>query len=146
MVLVNFLLNRFLVLLWPTLSVISVIFAIVMLDILSRLTSSEESVHLKSSETILDEVMRLQSTIERTAVRGETQSTLVEKLRSVSISLVSARLKLTKEEFDAVIDQNPEAAIQLIKDQEMLALLSGKTVNLSDLQRIDAILTKIEGM
>ena len=146
MVLVNFLLNRFSVLLWPTLSIISVVFAIVMLDILSRLTSSEESVHLKSSETILDEVLRLQSAIERTAVKGETQSMLVEKIRSVGLSLVSARLKLTKEEFGAVIDQNPEAAIRLIKDQEMLALLSGKTANLSDLQRIDAILTKIEDM
>jgi hypothetical protein len=145
MILVNFLLNRFSVLLWPTLSIISVIFAIVMLNILSRLTSNEKSVHLKDSE-ILDEVMRLQNTIERTVVRSETQSTLVEKLRSVGLSLVSARLKLTKEEFDAVIDQNPEAAIQLIKDQEMLALLSGKTVNLTDLQRIDAILTKIESV
>ena len=146
MVLVNFLLNRFSVLLWPTLSIISVVFAIAMLDVLSRLTSSEESVHLKSSETILDEVLRLQSAIERTAVRGETQSMLVEKIRSVGLSLVSARLKLTKEEFGAVIDQNPEAAIRLIKDQEMLALLSGKSANLTDLQRIDAILTKIEGM
>jgi len=145
MILVNFLLNRFSVLLWPTLSIISVIFAIVMLNILSRLTSNEKSVHLKDSE-ILDEVMRLQNTIERTVVRSETQSTLVEKLRSVGLSLVSARLKLTKEEFDAVIDQNPKAAIQLIKDQEMIALLSGQTLNLTNLQRIDALLTKIESV
>jgi len=146
MILVSFLLDRFSVLLWPTLTVISIIFALVMLDIVSHLVPTERSAHLKNAGIVLDEVVRLQNTIERTASRHETQSVLVEKMRSVALSLVSARLKLTKEEFAAVIDQKPEIAIGLIKDQEMLTLFSGQTINLINLERIDAVLAKIESV
>jgi len=146
MILVSFLLDRFSVLLWPTLTVISIIFALVMLDIVSHLVPTERSAHLKNAGIVLDEVVRLQNTIERTAARHETQSVLVEKMRSVALSLVSARLKLTKEEFAAVIDQKPEIAIGLIKDQEMLTLFSGQTFNLINLERIDAVLAKIESV
>lgn len=146
MILVSFLLDRFSVLLWPTLTVISIIFALVMLDIVSHLVPTERSAHLKNAGIVLDEVVRLQNTIERTASRHETQSVLVEKMRSVALSLVSARLKLTKEEFAAVIDQKPEIAIGLIKDQEMLTLFSGQTFNLINLERIDAVLAKIESV
>jgi hypothetical protein len=146
MILIDFLLNRFSLLLWATLSILSVIFALVMLDILSNLTSSDKLVHLKNVEIVPDEVVRLQKAIERAVAMHETQSVLVEKIRSVGLSLVSARLKLTRDEFGVVFDQNPEAAIQLIKDQEIVALLSGETLNLTNLQQIEALLAKIESL
>lgn len=145
-ILVDFLLDRFSVLLWPTLSIISVIFAIVMLNILFDLTSGQKPVYQRTTETVPDEVVRLQNTIERTITTHETQSVLVEKLRSVGLSLAATRMKFTREQFGALVDQNPKAANEIIKDQELLALLSGEMLNLTDLQRIDAILTKIESV
>jgi hypothetical protein len=145
-ILVDFLLDRFSVLLWPTLSIISVIFAIVMLNILFDLTSGQKPVYPRTTETVPDEVVRLQNTIERAIATHETQSVLVEKLRSVGLSLAATRMKLTREQFGALVDQNPKAANEIIKDQELLALLSGGMLNLTDLQRIDAILTKIESV
>jgi hypothetical protein len=147
-ILIDFLLDRFSVLLWPTLSIISVIFAIIMLNVIFDLTSGQKPVYPKttetSSQTVSDEVVRLQNTIERAIATHETQSVLVEKLRSVGLSLAAARMKLTREQFRALVDQNPKAANGIIKDQELLALLSGGMLNLTDLQRIDTVLTKIE--
>jgi len=120
------------------------IFALLVLDSLSQLTATSRRTRVPKFSPGADEIARLQVTIERINSKHEMQSTLVEKLRSVGLSVASARLNLSKEEFRELIDSNPEFVDARLNDSELLSFLSGRKLTLTDVQEINEVLSRIE--
>jgi len=141
-ILLNFFLAHFEVLIWPALGVTFVVFAICIVDSLSHLTAAPRRTFQPKSRPRGDELARLQATIERNFSKNEAQSTLVERLRTVGLSVASARMNLSKERFCELIVSDPEFVDARLKDNVLLSFLSGK--NVTGIQEIHDVLSRIE--
>jgi len=142
-ILLDFFLENFNVLLWPALGATSLILALLILDSLSQLTTvTERTVHHESARN--DELARLQGAIDRTVSKHETQPIIVDKLRAIGLSIVSARMNLSKERLAELISCNPSLIAERLKDGPMLSFLSGGKLVLTNLQELDDILSRLE--
>lgn len=143
MILLDFFLENFNVLLWPALGATSLILALLILDSLSQLTTvTERTVQHESARN--DELARLQEAIDRTVSKHETQPIIVDKLRAIGLSIVSARMNLSKERLAELISCNPSLIAERLKDGPMLSFLSGGKLVLTNLQELDDILSRLE--
>ncbi len=142
-ILLNFFLAQFAVLIWPSLGVTFVVFAILILDSLSHLTATPRTFQPESRPRG-DELARLQETIERNNSKHEMQSTLVERLRTVGLSVASARMNLSKERFCELIVSNPEFVDARLNDHVLLSFLSDRNLTLTSVQEIHDVLSRIE--
>ena len=141
-ILVNFFLAHFEVLIWPALAVTFTFFAILILDSLSRFTTAPKRTFQLEPRPRDDELARLQATIERNFNKNEVQSTLAEKLRTVGFSVASARMNLSKERLRELILNNPEVVDAKLKDNVLVSFLSGK--ELSSIREFQDVLMRIE--
>ena len=141
-ILVNFLLAHFEVLIWPALGVTFVFFAVLIVDSLSRFTAAPRRTFQPEPRPRDDELSRLQATIERNFSMNEVQSTLVERLRTVGLSVASARMNLSKERLCELILTNPEFVDARLKDNLLLSFLSGMEV--TSMQEFHDVLSRIE--
>jgi len=92
----------------------------------------------------IDELARLQVTIDRTISKHETQSTLEERLRNVGLAVASARMNLSKERFNELIASHPEFVAERLKDRVLLSFLTGKKCTLTNAQELHDLLSRIE--
>jgi hypothetical protein len=143
-ILLNFFLAHFSVLIWPALGATSVVFALLILDSLFHLVASPGRTFQPEPKSRYDELARLQETIKRNISKHESQSTLVERLRTVGLSVASARMNLSKEHFCELIGTNPELVNERLKDDVLLSVLSGKKSTLTNVQELHDILLRIE--
>ena len=142
-ILIDFFLAHFEVLIWPALGLTFVVFALLVLDSLSHLTVTPRPFQPEPRPRD-DELARLQETIERINSKHEIQSTLVERLRTVGLSVASARMNLSKERFCELIVSNPECVDARLNDDVLLSFLSGNKLNLTNVQEIHDVLSRIE--
>ena len=143
-ILLNFFLAHFTVLIWPALGATSVIFALLILDSLSDLIATPSRTIQPEPIPRNDELARLQEIIERNFSKHETQSALEERLHAVGLSVVSARMKLSKEQFRELINSHPELVGESLKDGVLLSFLYGKKFTLTNLQELHDLLSRIE--
>ena len=143
-ILLNFFLAHLAVLIWPALGATYIVFALLILDSLSHLTATQRRTFQPEPGPRDNELARLQETIERNISRHETQTTLVERLRTVVISVASARMNLSKERFRELINSHPELLDKSLKDSVLLSFLSGKKFTLTNLQELHDLLSRIE--
>ena len=143
-ILFNFFLAHFVVLVWPALGATSVIFALLILDSLSDLISTPGRTIQLEPVPRNDELARLQEIIERNFSKHETQSALEERLHAVGLSMVSARMNLSKERFRELINSHPELVGKSLKDGVLLSFLSGKKFTLTNQQELHDLLSRIE--
>jgi len=143
-ILLNFFLGHFEVLILPALAATFLVFALSLLGSLSYLTTTPRQTFQPEPRPRDDELARLQETIERNISKHETQPALVERLRTVGLSVASARMSLTKEQFCELIVSNPEVVNARLKDNVLLSFLSGKKLTLANVQEIHDVLSRIE--
>ena len=143
-ILLNFFLAHLAVLIWPALGATYIVFALLILDSLSHLTATQGRTFQPEPGPRDNELARLQETIERNISRHETQTTLVERLRTVGISVASARMNLSKERFCELIGTHPELVDERLKDDMLLSFLTGEKPTLTSVQAIHDVLLRIE--
>jgi hypothetical protein len=143
-ILLNFFLARFDVLIWPALVVTFIVFAILVVDSLTHLTATPRLTFHADSRPQVDELTRLRESIERSISEHETQPRLMEKLRTVGLSVASARMNLSKECFCELTVSNPGFVAARLNDNVLIPFLSGKKLNLTAAQEIHDVLSRIE--
>jgi hypothetical protein len=141
-ILLNFFLAQFEVLIWPALGVTFVVFALLTLDSMSHLTTTPRRTLQPDPRPRDDELTRLQETIERSISNHEMPLTLLERLRTVGLSVASARMNVSKERFCELIVSNPKFVDAKLNDNVLLSFLSKPT--LDNVQEIHDILSRIE--
>lgn len=128
-IVLNYFLGRFTVLIWPALGISSVIFALLIVDSLSHYAQSQERAFPIESKRESDELVRLQEIIERSVARQEEMHSIVlEKVRTVGLSMASARMNLSKEQFSELIDNTPRAR-EKVGDAVLLSFLTSKKLS-----------------
>ena len=142
-ILLNYFLAHFAVLIWPALGATSVVLAVLILDSLSHLMAAPGRTFQPEPRPQSDELARLQATIERSLSRPETQSMLEEKVRTVGLCVASARMNLPKERLCELFDISPELVDARLKDNLLVSFLSGKST-LTNAREIHEVLSRIE--
>jgi heme exporter protein D len=142
-ILLNFFLAQFTVLIWPALGISAVVFASLIVDSLSHHTQPQERASPTESNRECDELTRLQDFIERGVARQEMYSIVLEKLRTVGLSMASARMNLSKEQLSELIENTPEAG-EKVGDAVLLSFLTCKKPSVSNVEELDNVLSRIE--
>lgn len=144
-IVLDFFLANYDVLLWPALGVASIFLALLIIDSLLHLTTvTKRTIQPEGGRD--DELSRLQEAIDRLISKHETQPIIVEKLRAIGLSVVSARMNLPKERLAELINCRPSLVDERLKDEMMLSFLSGGKLTLTDVHELDEILSRIERM
>lgn len=135
------------ILAWLALGLAFFFVAVIILESVTRLVPSERQRPL-SNLMPEDELQHLSSVVQRALDDHDqdAQNVLTEKLKSIALSTVAARMRLSKREIMELAENNPDSLHTIVVDPEMLELLSGKTSNHQDRQRLNQLLSKIEGL
>jgi len=141
----EFFLSNYGVLLWPTLGAASIFLGLLIIDSLLHLTTSSERT-IQPERSQVDEQLRLQKAIDRIISNHETQTIIVEKLRAIGLSVISARMDLPKERLVELLTYSPSLVEEKLHDRRMLSFLSGDNLTLANVQELNEILSIIERM
>jgi hypothetical protein len=135
------------VLAWLALGLAFFFVAVIIIESMTRLVPRERQ-RLPSKLVHEDELQHLSLTVHRALDMHdqEAQSMLAEKLRSIVLSTLAARMKVSRREIVDLAEKNSDSLQAIVSDKEMLGLLSGKKSNHESAQQIDQLLSKIEGL
>jgi hypothetical protein len=135
------------VLAWLALGLTFFFVAAIILESVTRLVPRERHASV-SSPGPEDELQHLSVIVQRALDRHdhEAQGVLAEKLRSIALSTVAGRMKLSRREITELAEKEPDSLSIIANDQEIIELLAGKRYDIEDSRQLDELLSKIGGL
>ena len=135
------------VLAWLALGLAFFFVAVIITESVTRLVPTERQRPL-SSLVHEDELQHLSLIVQRALGMHdpEAQNMLAERLRSIVLSALGARMKVSRGEIVDLAEKDPDALQAIVDDKEMLGLISSKKSSHESAQQLDQLLSKIEGL
>jgi len=135
------------VLAWLALGLAFFFVAVIIIESVTRLVPTVRP-RVPSKLVHEDELQHLSLIVHRALELHDqqAQSMLGEKLRSIVLSALAARMKLSRGDLVQLAERNADSLQAIVNDKEMLGLLSSKKSNHESAQQLDQLLSKIEGL
>ena len=135
------------VLAWLALGLVFFFVAVIITESVTRLVPTERQ--RPFSKLVHEDELQHLSLIVHRAVDmhdPEAQNMLAERLWSIALSALGARMKVSRGEIVDLAEKDPDALQANVDDKEMLELISSKKSSHESAQQLDQLLSKIEGL